>query len=56
MLVELAVIEMVGRLEVATVIVVLDDALVPDDPVAFAVYVVVFEGVTVMFPPEGDSV
>jgi hypothetical protein len=38
MLVELAVIEIVGRLvPLATVIVVDEDALVPDDPVAFAV-------------------
>ena len=35
--VELAVIETVGRLLVETVIVVLDDALVPEEPVAFAV-------------------
>ena len=52
MLVELAVIEMVGRFEVETVIVVVADALVPDEPVAFAVYVVVEEGVTVMVPPD----
>lgn len=51
MVVELAVIEIVGRLLVVTVMVVLDDALVPDDPVAFAVYVVVAEGDTVMVPP-----
>jgi len=37
MLVELAVIEIVGRFEVVTEIVVLDDALVPEDPVALAV-------------------
>jgi len=56
MVVELAVIEIVGRLLDETVIVVLDDALVPDDPVAFAVYVVVAEGDTVMVPPEVESV
>ena len=37
MLVELAVIEIVGRFPVETVIVVDAEALVPDDPVAFAV-------------------
>ena len=56
MVVELAVIEIVGRLLDETVIVVLDDALVPDDPVALAVYVVVAEGDTVMVPPEVESV
>jgi len=52
MLVELALIDTVGRLLVVTVMVVLDDALVLDGPVAFAVYVVVEDGVTVMVPPE----
>lgn len=52
MLVELAVIDTVGRLLVVTVMVVVADALVLDGPVAFAVYVVVDEGVTVMVPPE----
>ena len=52
MLVELAVIEIVGRFPEETVIVVDADALVPDDPVALAVYVVVDEGETVMVPPE----
>lgn len=37
MLVELAVIETVGKLLVVTVMVVDDDALVPDEPVALAV-------------------
>jgi hypothetical protein len=37
MLVELAVIEIVGKLPVVTVIVVDEEALVPDEPVAFAV-------------------
>jgi len=37
MLVELAVIEIVGRLLVVTVMVADDDALVPEEPVAFAV-------------------
>jgi len=37
MLVELAVIETVGKLLVVTVMVVDEDALVPEEPVAFAV-------------------
>ena len=37
MLVELAVIEIVGKLLLETVMVVVADALVPDEPVAFAV-------------------
>jgi hypothetical protein len=52
MLLALAVIETAGPEPAETVMVVVAEALAPDEPVAVAVYVVVEEGVTVMLPPE----
>ena len=51
MLLELAVIEMVGLEPVVTVIVVAAEAVAPEELVACAVYVVVDAGETVIFPP-----
>jgi hypothetical protein len=56
MVLELAVIVTAGRLPVETVMVVVADALVPDEPVAFAVYVVVEDGETVIVPPVAANV